>query len=122
MHIVVFGSLLFVCNQIMQPNDIIYYLPPDMAPPTISLDLPKGKLMRTIVDRMMKISRHLHIDAEQTGRLVFRVENSSVSVKTYYTGLSPRFGELRGYIPSIIFLLYICCDIRNYKTSTMRYA
>jgi hypothetical protein len=77
----------------MQPNDIIYYLPPDMAPPTISLELPRGRLMRTIVERMMKISRHLHIDAEQTGRLVFRVENSSVSVKTYYTGLTPRFGR-----------------------------
>lgn len=55
--------------------------------------------MRTIVDRMMKISRHLHIDAEQTGRLVFRVESSSVSVKTYYTGLKPRFGRVLAVLP-----------------------
>lgn len=79
---------------IMQPNDIVYYLPPDMTPPTISLELPRGKLIRTVIDRMMKISRHLHIDAEQTGRIVFRVENSTVSVKTYYTGLQPRFEVL----------------------------
>eukprot|EP00602_Paraphysomonas_sp_CaronLab_P001755 CAMPEP_0185037824 /NCGR_PEP_ID=MMETSP1103-20130426/32750_1 /TAXON_ID=36769 /ORGANISM="Paraphysomonas bandaiensis, Strain Caron Lab Isolate" /LENGTH=273 /DNA_ID=CAMNT_0027575983 /DNA_START=39 /DNA_END=860 /DNA_ORIENTATION=+ len=80
--------------RVLKPSDIIYYLPPEMSPPSVSLELPRGKLMKTIVDRISKISKYLHIDAEQSGKVIFRVENSLVTIKTYYTGLTPRFEVL----------------------------
>jgi hypothetical protein len=64
--------------------------------------------MKTIVDRLSKvripaprshhhippqISKHIYLDAEQSGKLIFRVENSLVKIKTFYTGLIPRFGQ-----------------------------
>lgn len=39
----------------MQPSDIIYYLPPEMSPPSVAIELPRGKLIKTIVDRLSRV-------------------------------------------------------------------
>ena len=78
--------------KLLTPSDIIYYMPPEVPPPVVALDLPKNNgLMRTIVTKMGKISKHVHLSALQSGRITFRVEHATAVIKTYYSGLQPRF-------------------------------
>ena len=91
--------------KLLTPTDIIYYMPPEVPPPVVALDLPKTNgLMRTIVTKMGKISKHVHLSALQTGRITFRVEHATAVIKTYYSGLQPRFEGrllvLHTYLPS----------------------
>lgn len=75
--------------RVLSPNDIYYYMPPEIPPPTVALELPHGRLFKTIVEKMAKISKYLHLDANMAGRLVLRVEAVSVTVKTFFNGLQP---------------------------------
>lgn len=52
--------------KVLKSSDIIYYMPPQVPPPMVALELPRNnKLMRTIVDKMAKISRNVHVSASQ---------------------------------------------------------
>lgn len=62
--------------------------------PTVALDLPRGKFMKSIVDRMAKLSKHVTISAEQNGRMIFGIDHSTAHIKTYYAGLTPRWDNL----------------------------
>lgn len=75
--------------RILQATNIVYYLPPQVAPPTVSLKLPRGKMMRTVIEKLNKFSKNVIITARQTGRLVFRVEQSVVTIKTFFSNLTP---------------------------------
>jgi hypothetical protein len=77
--------------KMMKPADIVHYLPPELPPPTVALELPKGKLIRTMIDRLGRISKNIDVTGYQTGRLVFRVEHSSASIKSLYSGVQPYF-------------------------------
>jgi HUS1 checkpoint protein len=78
--------------KLLKPADIVYYMPPEVPPPLVALDLPKNnKLMQTIVTKMGKISKHVYLTASQMGKITFRVEHATAVIKTYYTGLQPRF-------------------------------
>jgi Hus1-like protein len=78
--------------KILRPDDIVYHMPPDIPPPAVALDLPRNsKLMRTIVDKMGRISKHVQLSASQQGRIIFKVEHTTATIKTYYNGLQPRF-------------------------------
>ena len=88
-----------VCHDIpiklMKTNELVHYLPPQMPPPTVALDLPKGKLIKTIIDKMSKFAKHVKITASQSGKMVLRAEHASVIINTYYTGLFARYvGEM----------------------------
>mmetsp|Transcript_31990 Transcript_31990/g.46093 ORF Transcript_31990/g.46093 Transcript_31990/m.46093 type:complete len:287 (+) Transcript_31990:1-861(+) len=82
--------------KILKSSDLLYHLPPQMSSPSVALDLPhKTRLMKTIVERMAKLSKYVHMTASQTGRLVLRAEHSSAVIKTFFNGLQPRYvGEL----------------------------
>lgn len=84
-----------VCHDIpiklLKSTEVVYYLPPQIPPPSVALDLPRGKLIKTVVDKLNKFSKHIHIVACQAGRLVFKVEQATVSIKTMYNGLQPRY-------------------------------
>lgn len=75
--------------RILQATNIVYYMPPLVAPPTVSLKLPRGKMMRTVIEKLNKFSKNVVVTASQTGRLVFRVEHASVTIKTFFTNLTP---------------------------------
>ena len=79
--------------RVMKASTIVYYQPPDVNPPQVALELPRGRLLRTILDKMSKLTKVVNITAEQTGRLIFSIDHSSAgaTIKTYYTKLHPRF-------------------------------
>lgn len=82
--------------RLLPSTDIVYYNPPEVPPPTVSLELPRNKLLRTIIDRMAKFAKYVHITACQMGSLQFQVDHASTIIKTFYGGLVPRYeGNLR---------------------------
>lgn len=81
--------------KLMKSTEVIHYMPPQMPAPSVALDLPKSKLMKTVIDKMSKFSKHVQFTASQSGQLVLRADHSSVIINTYYTGLTARYvGEL----------------------------
>jgi hypothetical protein len=80
--------------KLLRASDIDLYRPPNVPNPQVALDLPRGKLMKTIIDRMSKLAKHVVITAEQAGRIVVSIDHSSAVIKTYYSGLQPRFDAL----------------------------
>jgi hypothetical protein len=88
-----YDMLHYIPITLLQPNNINQYLPPDVPPPEVALELP-GKAMRTVIERMGKISKTLTLTAFQSGRLIFSVHQESVSIKTYFGGLIPKWGML----------------------------
>ena len=71
-------------------------MPPSVPSPKVALDLPKTKLMKTIIDKLTKITKSIHMSANQSGKLVFIAEHPSGAViKTFYNSLQPRYiGDL----------------------------
>jgi hypothetical protein len=81
--------------RLLRTADMIYHQPPVVPSPTVALELPKSKLMKTIIDKMMKFSKFVEIAANQSRGLIFRIDHSSAVIQTYYNNLQPRFvGEL----------------------------
>lgn len=82
--------------RVLKPSEVVFYLPPQVPRPQVALDLPKNKLLKTIVDKMMKFSKHVSVNAFQSGRLILCAEHSSAIIRTYYSGLQPRYvGDMR---------------------------
>jgi hypothetical protein len=79
----------------------VYYQPPDVNPPQVALELPRGRLLKTILDKMGKLTKVVNITAEQTGRLIFSINHSSAgaTINTYYTKLQPRF---EGHLDEVV--------------------
>eukprot|EP00600_Ochromonadales_sp_CCMP1393_P005360 CAMPEP_0174973820 /NCGR_PEP_ID=MMETSP0004_2-20121128/11458_1 /TAXON_ID=420556 /ORGANISM="Ochromonas sp., Strain CCMP1393" /LENGTH=179 /DNA_ID=CAMNT_0016224319 /DNA_START=430 /DNA_END=969 /DNA_ORIENTATION=- len=81
--------------KLMKSTEVIHFLPPQMPPPSVALDLPKGKLLKTIIEKMTKFAKHVTLTACQSGRIALKADHSSVAISTYYSGLQPRYvGQL----------------------------
>ena len=103
--------------KLMKSNEMVHFMPPDMPQPTVALDLPKGKLIKTIIDKMSKFSKHVQITANQSGRLALRADHSSVTINTYYPGLHARYvGDLN---PARDINNQIVCKLNLRKLSTV---
>jgi hypothetical protein len=76
---------------LLKPSDIVYYMPPEVPKPTVCLELPRNRMMKTIFDRLAKFAKNVRITASQVGTLIFSVDHSSAEIKTIYTGLRGRF-------------------------------
>eukprot|EP01038_Epipyxis_sp_PR26KG_P014576 gene14576-19575_t len=76
--------------KLMKSDDIIYYLPPDIPPPQVAVDLLKNKIMKIVLDKMVKFSKHLIITAKQSGSIIFRVDHNSAVIQSYFNGLQSR--------------------------------
>jgi hypothetical protein len=69
-----------------------------MSSPSVALDLPhKTRLMKTIVEKMAKLSKYVNVTASQTGRLVLKAEHSSAVIKTFFNFLSMRRHQAAEY-------------------------
>lgn len=89
-----YDLLHYISILLLQPSNINQYLPPDVPPPEVALELPNGKFMRTVIDRMVKMSKTLSLTAYQSGRLILSIHQESVNIKTYFGGLVPKWGML----------------------------
>lgn len=82
--------------RVMKVTELVNHSPPQVAPPDVALELPRGKLLKTLMEKLVRFSRHVHVTAMQSGRLIFRVDHASVVINTFYNGLTPKFvGHLR---------------------------
>ncbi len=77
--------------RMMKAAELVFYLPPHVPSPIVALDLPKNKMLKTVVDKMMKFSKHVCITGHQSGRLILRAEHSSAIIRTYFNALSARY-------------------------------
>lgn len=49
--------------------------------------------MRSIVERMARMSKSIQVTAYQAGRMIFRIDDGATSIQTFYNGLVPRFDD-----------------------------
>lgn len=90
-----------VCHDIpvklMPMTDLLYYSPPATPPPALSIELiSRVKLLRTVVDRMARISRELLLRAEgASSRFIVAIEDPSAVVKTFFNHLPMQTSEGR---------------------------
>jgi hypothetical protein len=80
--------------RIHRSDDINYYLPPAVPSPNVALELPRGKLMKVVLEKMCKLSKNVYITAHQSGRLNFRVDDTSATINTFFNHLQPDWGVL----------------------------
>jgi hypothetical protein len=79
--------------KVLRASDIVYFAPPDVPPPDTALQLPRGKLFRTIIEKMTKFGKSVLISSTQAGQLTFRITQSSVTIKTFVSNLMPMFTD-----------------------------
>jgi HUS1 checkpoint protein len=80
---------------VLKFSEGIYHMPPNVNPPNVALDLPNNKIMKTVTDKMMKVTKYTHLTASQSGHIVFRTTHTSADISTHFNGLRPRFvGDL----------------------------
>lgn len=89
-----YDILHYISIILLQPTHINQYLPPDVPPPEVALELPSSKCMRTVIDRMGKMAKTLSLSAFQSGRMILSVRQENVNIKTYFGGLTPKWGML----------------------------
>ena len=71
-----------------------YYRPPDVPQPQVQLELPVAKGFKNVVDRLKNIARCVYLHGDMAGGLTLRAETDSLSIKTFFTNLHPRFESL----------------------------
>jgi hypothetical protein len=107
------GVLHDIPIKVLPVSDIVYYAPPEVPPPEVALQLPRGRLLRTIVEKMTKFGKTMQIDSSQLGHLTFRMSQSSITVKTFVNGLVPIFTESMDRVRDVDNTASVQIDIRK---------
>lgn len=73
-------------------SDILHYVPPDVPPPHVALELPRNYKLKAVIEKLGKIAKQATINAYQQhstkgGRLVFSVQHSAATVRAVFHGL-----------------------------------
>jgi len=79
--------------KVLRVADIAYYLPPEVPPPDVALQLPRGRLLRTIIERMAKFGQTVLLSSAQHGQLTLKVSTSAVTIKTFVSSLMPIYTD-----------------------------
>eukprot|EP01039_Chlorochromonas_danica_P009239 gene9239-10201_t len=88
-------------------SDLPWLAPPLVSQPKVALELPAGKTMKILVEKLHKFSRTVTLEGQQTGKLAFRLDEigHGVAVKSFLHHLRPDHaavmprneeGEVRG--------------------------
>ena len=77
--------------KVLRASEISNYRPPEVPAPSVMLELPRTRQLRTVVDRLKQFDQHVLLQGDMDGRLSLRVEGAQCTVKTHFTNLSPRF-------------------------------
>ena len=65
------------------------HLPPIVNTPDVQLEFQLERPLRAVIERMKSISPILYIDGSMSGEFVVRIDNDSVSIRTFYDKLVP---------------------------------
>lgn len=106
----------------LKHTDIAFYQAPDVPPPQVSLELPREKLFRTVIERMHKMSKVVYITACADGRLTLAIDNHTVTatVKTYFTGLRVcRDEDIDQPSDASLRDMSVCCQVDVRKLHTI---
>jgi HUS1 checkpoint protein len=87
------GILHDIPIKVLPASDIAYFAPPDVPPPDTALQLPRGRLLRTIIEKMVKFGKSMQITSSQVGQLTFGISQSTINIKTFVNNLVPIFTE-----------------------------
>ena len=73
-------------------SDILHYIPPDVPPPHVALELPRNYKLKAVVEKLGKLAKQATIHAYQQhftkgGRLIFSVQHSAATIKAVFHGL-----------------------------------
>jgi hypothetical protein len=77
--------------KVLKASNIAFLAPPNVLPPTVALELPRGRVLKTIIDRMSKLARTAVLRFEMAGRIVLAIGYASSSIKTFFTNMTPQF-------------------------------
>ena len=77
--------------RLMPPGNLIYHVPPAAPPPQVALKLPRGKMLRAIIQKLHSFSKTMFLTAKQAGRLVFRVDHAQVTIRSFCNNLTPYY-------------------------------
>jgi hypothetical protein len=78
---------------ILRPNEMQYHLPPQIPTPTVQLELPMDRPIRTIVDKLKSMGPHIYLEASRKGDLTIRLDQEGASLACFYHNLVPRWEE-----------------------------
>lgn len=70
-----------------------HHLPPLVNTPDVQLEIQLDRPLKAVIERLKSISPIIYVDGSMKGELVLRVENDSVSIKTFYDKLIPRIDD-----------------------------
>lgn len=111
------GAGMEVCHDIpiklLFEEDMRHYSPPQVPPPELSLELPRSKLLRVIVDRMSKIDRTLSLRCSSNGRIVVEAKSIDASVRTFFHSLEVLGARGDGGDGSEESAVTVCTDARK---------
>ncbi|CAK4885448.1 unnamed protein product [Aphanomyces euteiches] len=66
------------------------YREPNVPPPTVALEMPSLRSLRTITDRLKVMQKYILLQAGMDGTLRLRVESDAFALQTLYTNLRSR--------------------------------
>jgi len=87
------GILHDIPIKVLPASDIANFTPPDVPPPETALQLPRGRLLRTIIEKMVKFGKSMQITSSQLGQLTFGISQSTINIKTFVSSLVPIFTD-----------------------------
>uniref|UniRef100_A0A7S1TZY9 Checkpoint protein n=1 Tax=Phaeomonas parva TaxID=124430 RepID=A0A7S1TZY9_9STRA len=77
--------------KVLKAAEIEAYAPPEVPAPSVQLELPASRQLRTVVDRLKPFDRYVSLDGDMHGSLTLRAQSGEASIKTFFPNLSPRF-------------------------------
>ena len=76
--------------RVLPVEEIKHYLPPEIPPPDVALQMPnKIKVLRNVIEKTNKFGKYMYIGANQVGNMTLRVEDALISVQTHISDLLP---------------------------------
>eukprot|EP00934_Nitzschia_sp_Nitz4_P006541 Nitzschia sp. Nitz4//scaffold42_size132992//76878//77942//NITZ4_003402-RA/size132992-augustus-gene-0.106-mRNA-1//1//CDS//3329551727//6531//frame0 len=80
--------------RILRANEMQYYLPPQISTPTVQLELPSDRPLRTVVDKLKSMAPHVYVEASGEGDLTIRLDHAEgCTMAVYYNDLVSRSDE-----------------------------
>ena len=77
--------------KVLRATDIAHFAPPEVPPPDVALQLPRGRLLRTIIEKMTKFGKTVLLSSTQQGQLTLKIATSTATIQTFVSSLMPLF-------------------------------